>query len=63
MEEVHKYFEEKVIRDAREEIILNNRLPAFTLYGDRTHLYFQSSWRCWLNWERESSSPRTAVAV
>ena len=52
MKEVHKYFEEKVIRDTGEEIILKNGKPAFNLYGDRTHLYPQSLVRCWLNWEK-----------
>ena len=52
MEEVHKYFEEKVMKDTGEDIILKNGKPAFNLYDDRTHTYFQSSGRCWLDWAK-----------
>ena len=50
MEEVHKYFEEKVIMDTGEEIILKYGKPAFHLYGDCTHLNTQPSGIRWLDW-------------
>ena len=49
MNEMNKLIKEKVIiRDMGEEIILKTGQPAYSLYGDRTHLYIP--WRCWLDW-------------
>ena len=51
MEEVDKLVEEKVIRG--REFILKHGLTELTLYSDRTHLYSQSSERCWLIWMKD----------
>ena len=44
MDEMNKLIEKKVIaEDTGEDIILKNGQSAFSLYGDRTHEYSQSS--------------------
>ena len=49
MDEMNKLIKEKVIiRDTGEGIILKNGQPAYSLYGDRTHLYIPR--RYWLDW-------------
>ena len=48
MNEMNKLIGEKALRG--EEIILKHEKPALSLYGDCTHLYSQSSGRCWLDW-------------
>ena len=49
MDEVHKFFGEKVITgDTGEETILKNGQQAMSLYSDRTHMYIQR--RCWPDW-------------
>ena len=45
-----KFIKEKVIRD--EEIILRGRMPALSLYGDRTYTYISPSGTCWLDWKK-----------
>ena len=51
MEEVDKLIEEKVIRG--REFILKHGLTELTLYSDRSHLYSQSSEKCWLLWMKD----------
>ena len=41
MEEMNKLVEELVVRKTLEEIILNNRQPDSSLYGDHTYLFIQ----------------------
>ena len=51
--EMNKFVKEKVLRG--EEIILKRGKPALNLYGDCTHLYAQSSGKCWLDGRQKSS--------
>ena len=48
MNEINKLIEEKALRG--EEIILKHGKPAFSLYGEYTHLYSRSSGNCGLDW-------------